>query len=159
MSESVNEVCIKLRFLLEKAVQKNLTDGLLFSGGLDTSILATVASKFTSLKAFTCAFQGAPAPDIECAKLMATRLKLRHYIHYFNEDELFEVIPLVVKTLQLFDPMEVRNSLTVFIASKFAKERLSPWPGWWARDAAKWRAQFSVRMLLPRVKSFCMASR
>jgi asparagine synthase (glutamine-hydrolysing) len=108
--------------LLEKAVQKNLTDGILFSGGLDTSVLATVASKFVRLKAFTCALQGAPAPDIEHAKLMATKLKLRHYIHYFNEDELFETIPLVVKTLQVFDPMEVRNSTTILIASKFAKD-------------------------------------
>ena len=122
MSESINEIGLKLRFLSEKAVQKNLTDGILFSGGLDTSVLATVASKFTSLKAFTCAFQGAPAPDIEHAKLMASKLKLRHYIHYFNEDELFEAIPPVVKTLKSFDPMEVRNSLTIFIASKFAKD-------------------------------------
>ena len=122
MSESIKEICIKLQFLLEKSVQKNLTDGILFSAGLDTSILATVASKFSRLKAFTCAFQGAPAPDIECAKLMATRLKLRHYIHYFNEDELFETIPQVVKTLQSFDPMQVRNSITIFIASKLAKD-------------------------------------
>jgi asparagine synthase (glutamine-hydrolysing) len=122
MSESIKEICIKLQFLLEKSVQKNLTDGILFSAGLDTSILATVASKFSRLKAFTCAFQGAPAPDIECAKLMATKLKLGHYIHYFTEDEMFEAVPLVVKTLQTFDPMEVRNSLTVFIASKFAKD-------------------------------------
>ena len=122
MSEAIKEICFKLRFLLEKAVQKNLTDGILFSGGLDTSVLATVESKFVHLKAFTCAFQGAPAPDVECAKLMANKLKLRHYIHYFNEDELFETIPLVVKTLQSFDPMEVRNSVTIFIASKLAKD-------------------------------------
>lgn len=122
MSGSINEICFKLRFLLEKAVKRNLTDGILFSGGLDTSVLATVASKFARLKAFTCALQGAPAPDVECAKLMAKKLKLRHYIHYFNEDELFETVPLVVKTLQLFDPMEVRNSITIFIALKLAKD-------------------------------------
>jgi asparagine synthase (glutamine-hydrolysing) len=116
MIESIEEDCFKLRFLLEKAVQKNLIDGILFSGGLDTSILATVASKFTCLKAFTCAFQGAPAPDVRHAQLLGAKLKLRHYIHYFNEDELFEAIPLVVKTLRLFDPMEVRNSLTILIA-------------------------------------------
>jgi asparagine synthase (glutamine-hydrolysing) len=121
MSESINEIGFKLRFLLEKAVHKNLTDGILFSAGLDTSVLATIVSKFARLKAFTCAFQGAPAPDVECAKLMATKLKLRHYIHYFNEDELFEAIPFVVRTLELFDPMLVRNNITILIASKFAK--------------------------------------
>lgn len=119
---TVGDVCAKLRFLLEESVHKNLTDGILFSGGLDTSVLATVASKFARLKAFTCALQGAPAPDVECAKLMANKLKWRHYIHYFNEDELFETIPLVVKALRLFDPMEIRNSITIFIASKLAKD-------------------------------------
>lgn len=122
MSQSIEEIIVKLRSLTEKAVQKNLTDGILLSGGLDTSVLATVASKFVRFKAFTCAFQGAPAPDIEHAKLMATRLKLRHYVHYFNEDEMFEAIPFVIKTLQSFDPMLVRNNITILIALKFAKD-------------------------------------
>lgn len=122
MSGSINEICFKLRFLLEKAVQRNLTDGILLSGGLDTSVLATVASRFARLKAFTCALQGAPAPDVECAKLMANKLKLKHFIHYFDEDEMFKVIPAVVGALKLFDPMEVRNSITIFIALKLAKD-------------------------------------
>ncbi len=122
MSETISEIIPRLRSLLETAVEKNLTDGILLSGGLDTSILAKIASKFVCLKAFTCALQGAPAPDIEHAKLVATTLKLSHYIHFFNEDELFKAIPLVIKTIRSFDPMLVRNDITILIACKFAKD-------------------------------------
>ena len=118
---TLNEVCAKLRFLLEKSVQKNLTDNMLFSGGVDTSILAAVASKYARLKGFTCAFKIAPAPDIKHAKLMAKRLGIEHFIHYFDEDEIFEVLPEVVRPLNSFDPMEVRNSITAMIGLKLAK--------------------------------------
>ena len=119
---SVNEVCARLRLLLEESVQKNLTENMLFSGGVDTSILATVASKFVHLRGFTCAFEIALAPDIKYAKLMAKRLRIKHFIHYFNEDKIFEVLPEVVKALDSFDPMEVRNSVTAMIGLKFAKD-------------------------------------
>ncbi len=119
---SVNEVCSRLRLLLEESVQKNLTENMLFSGGVDTSILAAIASKFVHLRGFTCAFEIAPAPDIKYAKLMAKRLGIDHFIHYFNEDRIFEVLPEVVKALKSFDPMEVRNSITAMTGLKFAKD-------------------------------------
>jgi len=120
--DGVEEVCSKLRFLLEEAVKNNLTEGILLSGGLDTSILAVVASRFTSLKAFTVAFQNAPAPDVEYAVLMANRLGLKHVVHIFGEEELYDAIPAVVKTTKSFDPMEIRNSVAIYIGLKVAKE-------------------------------------
>jgi asparagine synthase (glutamine-hydrolysing) len=122
MSEQIEEICVKIRMLVEKAVEKNLTEGVLLSGGLDTSILAAVASKYIRQKAFTCAFQGAPAPDVEHARLMAERLNLSHYMHFFTEEELYEAARFVIKTLRVFDPMEIRNSSTIYIGLKFAKD-------------------------------------
>jgi asparagine synthetase B (glutamine-hydrolysing) len=69
----VNEICAELRIRLEKSVRENLSEGILFSGGLDTSILALIASKFASLKAFTIRFKKASAPDIKYATLMADK--------------------------------------------------------------------------------------
>ncbi|MFW6117071.1 MAG: asparagine synthase-related protein [Thermoproteota archaeon] len=122
MIEDIEEVASKLRGLLEQAIQRNPVDSILFSGGLDTSIVATVAANFFPMKAFTCAFQGAPAPDIAFAKTMANKLKLRHYIHYFTEEELHEILPEVIKTLNTFDPMEVRNSIPAMVGLTFAKD-------------------------------------
>ena len=107
---------------LDESVGRNLADGILLSGGLDTSILAYLASKRAKLKAFTAALQNAPAPDIEYAKLVANRFGLKHLIHRFDEGELHDAIRVVVKAMDSFDPMEIRNDVTVYIGLKCAKE-------------------------------------
>jgi asparagine synthase (glutamine-hydrolysing) len=118
----INEICSKLRGLIEEAVKKNLAEGILLSGGLDTSILAFISSKFTLLKAFTVALKGAPAPDIRYASLVAKELGIKHFIHFISEDELYDSIHTVIKTMRSFDPMEVRNSAAIYAALKTAKE-------------------------------------
>ncbi|MGD9131487.1 MAG: asparagine synthase-related protein [Candidatus Bathyarchaeota archaeon] len=118
---NVDEVAAELRALLEKSVEKNLTEDMLFSGGIDTSILATIVAKHVRIRGFTCAFKQANALDIKYAKLMAKRLNIEHYMNPFDEDQVFAAIPDVVKILECFDPMEVRNSITITIGLKFAK--------------------------------------
>jgi len=118
----IEKICSELRLLLEEAVKRNLTEGILLSGGLDTSVLAVIASKFTLIKAFTVAFQGFPAPDVKYATLMANRLRLKNFVHYFDEDELYDAVRTVVKTMRSYDPMEVRNSAAVLVGLKVAKE-------------------------------------
>jgi len=118
---NVDNVTDKLRDLLEKAVLKNLTEDMLFSGGIDTSILATILSKHVRIRGFTCVFKEANALDIKYSKLMAERLNIEHHMNPFGEKEVFEAIPDVVKVLDSFDPMEVRNSITINIGLKFAK--------------------------------------
>ncbi len=118
---NVDKVAAELRALLEKSVKKNLTEDMLFSGGIDTSILAAIASKYVRIRGFTCAFKQAKALDLKYARLMAKQLNIEHHINPFDEKEIFEVIPDVVKVLRCFDPMEVRNSITITIGLKFAK--------------------------------------
>jgi asparagine synthase (glutamine-hydrolysing) len=117
----VDEVAAELREILEKSVKKNLTKDMLFSGGIDTSILATIVTKYNRIRGFTCAFKEANALDIKYAKLMAERLNIEHHMNPFGEDQVYAAIPDVVKVLECFDPMEVRNSITITIGLKFAK--------------------------------------
>ncbi len=108
---------------LGESVKRNLADGLLLSGGLDTAILAYLTSKWVKPSCITMALRGAPAPDVDYAKLVASRLELRHYIHYFGNEELYESIRAVVKILKSFDPMEIRNSAAVYVGLKVGKDR------------------------------------
>ncbi len=119
---NLTALCSRLVKALDESVDRNLTDGILLSGGLDTSILAYLASKRVKLKAFTAALQDAPAPDIEYATLVANHFGLKHIVHRFDEGELHDAIRVVVKAMDSFDPMEIRNSVTVYIALKCAKE-------------------------------------
>ena len=120
--DSINKICSEIRQITAKVVQKNLTDGILFSGGLDTSIVAYEAAKHTKLEAFTVAFENSPALDIKYAKLMADLLKMNHTIHVFGEQEMYSAIQDVIKVLKLFDPMDVRNSVAAYVGLKAAKE-------------------------------------
>ena len=122
MLDPIDATCDKLRILLEAAVKRNLADGILLSGGLDTSILAALASKYMHLEAFTAAFEKAPAPDLKYSKIIANRYNLNHHIKTFDEKELGEMLIAVIQTLKTFDPMEVRNSITIFAGLKAAQD-------------------------------------
>jgi len=108
---------------LEESVRRNLSDGLLLSGGLDTALLAYIAVRWVKPNCVTVAFRGAPAPDVEYANLVARNLELNHCIHYFDNDELEEAIRAVITVLKTFDPMEIRNSAAAYIALKVAKDQ------------------------------------
>ncbi len=118
----VSIVCENLRRLLEESVKRNLAEGMLLSGGLDTSIIAAVASKYRKLKAFTVAFEGAPSPDVEYAEQVAEKFNLEHIIHYMSMEELNYEIPTIVRVTNSFDPMEIRNSVVILVGLKAAKE-------------------------------------
>jgi len=53
---------------------------------------------------------------------MANRLGLEHAVHTFSEEELYDAIPAVVKTTKSFDPMEIRNSVAIYVGLKVVKE-------------------------------------
>ncbi len=117
-----HEAALRLRTSLKAATNRNRAEAILLSGGLDTSIIATLASRHGPLKAYTVALEGVPAPDIEYAKLMTKRLGLKHKVHVFSLQEFMQTLPEVVKILFVFDPMEIRNSTAVYIGMKEAKK-------------------------------------
>jgi len=113
----------ELRSLLIEAVSRDPAEGILLSGGLDTSVVAAVACRFGKPKAVTVALADAPAPDLECSKKVAEHLGLEHRIHVFGRREVEEAMAHVVKTMRTFDPMEVRNSAAITVGLRIAREQ------------------------------------
>src|SRR5438445_13742826 len=116
------ELLRDLRGAVESAVERNRAEAILLSGGLDTSIVAALASKHSALRAYTIALEGAPSPDIEYANLMAKALGLNHDLHTFSVEEFMQNLPEVVKTLKVFDLMRIKNSLEAYIAIRKARK-------------------------------------
>jgi asparagine synthase (glutamine-hydrolysing) len=108
---------------LEEAVKRRPVKGMLLSGGLDTSILAATAARWSKPYCVTAAYTKAPAPDVEYAGQVARLFGLRHYVHYFGDDEIEEGLYKAVTVLKSFDPMEIRNSAAAYIALKAAREK------------------------------------
>jgi asparagine synthase (glutamine-hydrolysing) len=92
------------------------------SGGLDTSILAYEAAKCVELKTYTVAMKGANAPDLKYARMVSGHLCLENKVLEFGMEEVYEALPKLIKILRVFDPMEVRNSLAIYLGMGFSKE-------------------------------------
>ncbi|MBS7288952.1 MAG: hypothetical protein KIH01_09525 [Candidatus Freyarchaeota archaeon] len=113
-----------VRFCVEEAVGCCAAEGVLLSGGLDTSILVAVASRMRRLKTFTVALDGAPSPDVYYARLVAERFGAEHRVYAFGLEEALKVAPRVVEVLGVFDPMEVRNSIPIYIGLREASRHV-----------------------------------
>jgi len=114
--------CRELRQVLTRAVERNLGDVILLSGGLDSSIIALLASKVGDVKAVSVYLENSPGSDLRYAKIVAGFLGIEHLIRVFDLDELEDAIRSTIRILRTFDPMEVRNSAAIYIALRHAKD-------------------------------------
>ena len=112
------------RALVSKVVQRNMAEGILFSAGTDTSIIAYEAVKFNpDIQAITVAFKQGKPRDTEYVKKMVEFLKLNHETHVFDVEAAIDAAKDVVKVLKTFDPMDVRNTVPAYRGLKVAKEK------------------------------------
>lgn len=111
-SEARADRVSELRRILEGAVLRHPAECMLLSGGLDTSILAHLA-RGCGLRSAVTVLVGAEAPDGPYAVGVARRIGLRHHIVRTDLEGLLEEADFVVKSLQTFDPMEIRNSIVI----------------------------------------------
>ena len=110
--------------LVNKVVQKNMADCMLFSAGTDTSIIAYEAVKYNpKIPCLTLAFKHGNAKDTQYVKEMVAFLKLDQETHVFGKDEVLKFFPKVVEALKKYDPMEIRNSLPVYIGLTLLKPK------------------------------------
>lgn len=106
-----------LRHLLSESVLRQPSDGLLFSGGLDTSVIAALNS---NVMAVTVSLEG-NAEDIYYSNLLAKEFGFKHAHCAVDVDEALLAIPEVIGILQSFDPA-IPNDLAVYFGIKKAKE-------------------------------------
>lgn len=113
----------RLRELVEGAVQRSTADGILLSGGLDTSIVSAVAAQQgRKLRAVSVSVAGAVSPDEPFAKMMAERCEFPLRVLRPALTDLIAAMPDVMRVLGGFDPMELRNSAVAWLALRAARE-------------------------------------
>jgi len=103
----------RLRELLVDAVEERRCEAILLSGGLDTSIVATLAAPRGLRLAVTVAV-GEDPPDLRYAVRIAERLGLEHVVLRRTLDDLFALLPDVVRLLGTFDGMFLRNDVVIY---------------------------------------------
>ncbi len=113
----VKDINFELKERLIEAVKKNPCEGLLFSGGLDSAILAAISSQ---TKAITVSLESY-GEDIKYANLCTKEFNLKHYHKRITATEAIDTIAEVIKILKSFDPA-IPNDMVVYFGLKFAKE-------------------------------------
>jgi asparagine synthase (glutamine-hydrolysing) len=114
----------KVRTLVHDIVKRNMADGFLFSAGTDTQIIAYEAVKYNpDIPCLTLAFKHGQPKDTEYVKKMVELLHLKHETYQFGKEDVMKFYPKVVEALKKFDPMEIRNSLPVYIGLTLLKPK------------------------------------
>lgn len=106
---------------------KDLTEGLSrvgisFSGGLDSSIIATLASKYTNPRLYVVGVEG--SPDILNARSASETLNLPLVESILTEDAVRDMIPEVVQIIRTKNPVLVSYKLPEYSVSEVAEEKV-----------------------------------
>ena len=119
----------RLRWELEKAVQQQLMSdvpyGLLISGGLDSSLIAAIASKaqkrakLSPLHSFSIGL--ADSPDQRYARKVAEYLGTNHHEITFTIQEGMDALRDVIYHLETFDVTTIRASTPMYLMARKIK--------------------------------------
>ncbi len=119
--------CSRIRETFEKAVRKRLMSdvplGVFLSGGLDSSLLASMTGRFVApLHSFATGTEG--SPDILAARKVAEYLGTEHHEFFLTEKKILDALPKVIYHLESFDQDLVRNALPCYFTSMIAAEHV-----------------------------------
>lgn len=111
---------------IHKKIHKGTRDfGFFLSGGIDSSIIASVSSKYLypqRIKTFTIGFSE-DATDVKYARLVAKHINSDHHEIIINMDETIKHLDEIIHVLGTFDETTIRASSPLFMGTKIIKER------------------------------------
>jgi asparagine synthase (glutamine-hydrolysing) len=115
-----------IRKQLIRATRKRLMSerpiGCLLSGGLDSSVIASILSRqVTNLQTFSIGFS-TDSTDLKAARKVAQYLGTVHNEVIIPYSKALEAIPRVIQSLETFDITTIRASVGMFLLSEWIKE-------------------------------------
>ncbi|MBD3308554.1 hypothetical protein GF339_19200 [candidate division KSB3 bacterium] len=131
--QEVDHICRQIRDIIERSVQQRVTfaepTACLLSGGMDSSVISSVAShlfeeKFgTQAQLPTFAIGLGESTDIQNARIMAEHINAHHHELLVSREQVLEVLSEVIYYLESFDPSLVRSAASNFLISRYAGQQ------------------------------------
>ena len=126
-NDNIDNVLNTIHDLFCAAVKKRVetTDrpvACLLSGGLDSSIVASLVCKYYSnqLETYSIGLEG--SEDLKYAKIVAEYLNTKHTEIIVTEDDFFNQIPEVIMMIESYDTTSVRASVGNYLVAKYISE-------------------------------------
>jgi len=112
-----------LTLAVEKRLRSDVALGVFLSGGLDSSLIAAIASELRpGLKTFAVGLAG--SPDLEAARRVARHLGTDHYESILSVEDVMRDLPRILYHLESFDRDLVRSAVPCYYVSKLAAEHV-----------------------------------
>jgi len=99
----------------------------LLSGGLDSSLVAALVNNYyksqniyNKLETYSIGLDG--SEDLKYAKIVANYLGTKHTEIIVTEQQMFEIIPEVIRTIESYDTTTVRASIGNYLLGKYIAE-------------------------------------
>ncbi len=124
---SFEEIFDNIRELLTRAVEKRLQSdvpvGFLLSGGLDSSLVCSIASKLIKepIKTFSVGIDVDPI-DTRYAKIVADYLRTDHTEVIFTKHDVLNILSKLIYHLETWDITTIRASIGMYIVCKYISE-------------------------------------
>ena len=114
--------------LLNNAVKKRVVGtsdrpiACLLSGGLDSSLITALVSKYYSktLETYSIGMEG--SEDLKRAKIVSDHLGTKHTEIVLSKDEFFNAIPETIGAIESYDTTTVRASVGNYLIGKYISE-------------------------------------
>jgi asparagine synthase (glutamine-hydrolysing) len=115
-----SELWDRLGGAVEAQLIADVPVGIFLSGGIDSSIVATLAAGRARdrMKAFSIGFEDATFDETQYARLLAERLGVEHVVEQLHEGNLLDVIDLALDKLD--EPLADPSFLPTFLLSRLA---------------------------------------
>jgi asparagine synthase (glutamine-hydrolysing) len=117
--EYLDDIRISVTNSVNRRLVADKPIAFLLSGGVDSSLVAALASRTlgTSIRTFCCGME--EGTDLKYARDVAQKIGSHHSEVIFTPEEGLSVIPDVVKTIESWDTTTVRASVGQYIVSRY----------------------------------------
>jgi asparagine synthase (glutamine-hydrolysing) len=102
-------------------MERNLA--CLLSGGLDSSLISAIVSKFVpkgQLQTYSIGMSG--GSDLKYAKMVSNHIDSKHTEIILSDDDFFSAIPDVIYNIESYDTTSVRASVGNYLVAKYISE-------------------------------------
>ena len=118
----LQEICSNLHKLLITAVSDCRSESIALSGGLDSSILAFCLND-KKINAFTTIAKDFFSTDLVYSQLVAKKIGLPLEVQTASIEQLLSAVDKTIKILKVFNPIEIRNAIVMFLTISMVKEK------------------------------------